>query len=155
MQQPREIDVDESQQIVERVAGIDVAKSTGMVCTRVPHASVAGRRVTKTWEVKATTKGLVELGDYRVGARIERVVLESTSDYWRGFFYILEAAGVEVWLVNAKQVKNVPGGPKTDKLDAVWLAKVTRSWSRRAASAWTWPLCRYQHAGIGWWSRWG
>ena len=124
MQQPREVDVDESQQIVERVAGIDVAKATGMVCTRVPHGSVDGRRVTKVWEVKATTKGLVELADHLVGARIERVVLESTSDYWRGFFYILEAAGLDVWLVNAKQVKNVPGRPKTDKLDAVWLAKL-------------------------------
>ena len=124
MQQPRELDVDESQQIVERVAGIDVAKATGMVCTRTPHGSVAGRRVSEVWEVKATTKGLLELADHLVGARIERVVLESTSDYWRCFFYILEGAGLEVWLVNAKQVKNVPGRPKTDKLDAVWLAKL-------------------------------
>ena len=48
--------------------------------------------------------------------RIERVVLESTSDYWRGFFYLFEARGLVVWLVNAKQVKNVPGRPKTDPL---------------------------------------
>ncbi len=124
MQQPREIDVDESQQIVERVAGIDVAKATGMVCTRVPHETIAARRVTKVWEVKATTKGLVELADHLVAHGIERVVLESTSDYWRGFFYLLEAAGLEVWLVNARQVKNVPGRPKTDLIDAVWLAKL-------------------------------
>ena len=124
MQQPREVDVDESQQIVERVAGIDVAKATGMICTRVPHGSVGGRRVTKVWEVKATTKSLLELADHLVGARIERVVLESTSDYWRCFFYILEAAGLDVWLVNAKQAKNVPGRPKTDKIDAIWLAKL-------------------------------
>ncbi|MDQ2729978.1 MAG: IS110 family transposase [Actinomycetota bacterium] len=124
MQQPIEVVVDESQQVVERVAAIDVAKATGMVCTRVPHETVAGRRVTKVWEVKATTKGLLELADHLVGNRIERVVLESTSDYWRSFFYILEGAGLEVWLVNARQVKNVPGRPKTDKLDAVWLAKL-------------------------------
>jgi transposase len=95
-----------------------------MICTRVPHASIAGRRVTKVWEVKATTKGLLELSDHLVGQSIERVVLESTSDYWRAFYYILEAAGLTVWLVNATQVKNVPGRPKTDKLDAVWLAKL-------------------------------
>jgi len=39
-------------------------------------------------------------------------------------FYLLEAAGFETWLVNAKDVKHLPGRPKTDKLDAVWLCKV-------------------------------
>jgi transposase len=39
-------------------------------------------------------------------------------------FYLLEAAGLQVWLVNARDVKHLPGRPKTDKLDAVWLAKV-------------------------------
>ena len=44
---------------------------------------------------------------------------------WRIWYYLLEAAGLEVQLVNARDVKNVPGRPKTDKLDAVWLAKLT------------------------------
>ena len=44
---------------------------------------------------------------------------------WRIWFYLLEAAGLDVQLVNAREVKNVPGRPKTDKLDAVWLAKLT------------------------------
>lgn len=52
------------------------------------------------------------------------MVVESTSDYWRPFYYLLEAAGLTVWLVNAAQAKNVPGRPKTDKIDAVWLAKL-------------------------------
>ena len=43
----------------------------------------------------------------------------------RPYYYLLEAHGFETWLVNAKHVKNVPGRPKTDKLDAVWLAKVS------------------------------
>jgi transposase len=58
---------------------------------------------------------------------IEIVTLESTrvtSDYWKPVFYLLEAAGFETWLVNAKDVKHLPGRPKTDKLDAVWLCKV-------------------------------
>ena len=44
---------------------------------------------------------------------------------WRIWFYVLEAAGLSVQLVNARDVKNVPGRPKTDKLDAVWSAKLT------------------------------
>jgi transposase len=124
MQNPVEVQVDESQQVLERVAAIDVAKATGMVCTRVPHDADGRRRVTKVWEVKATTGCLGELAEHLVREGIERVVLESTSDYWRPFYYILESCGLEVWLVNAKQAKNVPGRPKTDKIDAVWLTKL-------------------------------
>jgi hypothetical protein len=43
---------------------------------------------------------------------------------WKPPFYLLEAAGFETWLVNAKDVKHLPGRPKTDRLDAVWLCKV-------------------------------
>ena len=53
-----------------------------------------------------------------------RVVMEATSDYWKSPFYLLEAQGLEVWLVNARDVKHLPGRPQTDRLDAVWLAKV-------------------------------
>ena len=95
-----------------------------MVCTRVPHESITGRRVTKVWPVSSDTGSLLELADHLVCQGIERTVLESTSDYWRPFYYILAARGLTVWLVNAAQVKNVPGRPKTDKLDAVWLAKL-------------------------------
>ncbi|WP_328799864.1 transposase [Rhodococcus sp. WAY2] len=56
---------------------------------------------------------------------IEKVTVESTSDCWRIWYYLLEAAGLDVQLVNARDVKNVPGRPKTDKLDSVWLAKLT------------------------------
>ena len=95
-----------------------------MVCTRVPHENSPGRRVTKVWQVTATTNAIIDLADHLVCVGIERVVVESTSDYWRPFFYLLEARGVRVWLVNARDVKNVPGRPKTDKLDAIWLAKL-------------------------------
>ena len=53
-----------------------------------------------------------------------RVVMEATSDYWKPPFYLLEATGFDVWLVNAKDVKHLPGRPETDVLDAVWLCKV-------------------------------
>jgi transposase len=43
---------------------------------------------------------------------------------WKGIFYLLEAHGFEVWLVHARDVKHLPGRPKTDTLDAVWLGKL-------------------------------
>jgi transposase len=118
-----EIDAEAGEeQLVERVAAIDVAKASAVVCVRVGHASIAGRRVTRVWEVRSTTNAIIALAEQL--ERIERVVVESTSDYWRPFLYLLEAQGLMVWLVNASQVKQVPGRPKTDKLDAVWLAKL-------------------------------
>jgi transposase len=120
----RQVEVEEHEQIVERVAAIDVAKASGMVCTRVPHQTTPGKRITRVWEVAATTNAIIALADQLTGQGIERVVVESTSDYWRGFVYLLEARGLCVWLVNAGDVKQVPGRPKTDKLDAVWLAKL-------------------------------
>jgi transposase len=75
--------------------------------------------------VDATTNAILELGEYLAGERIEKVTLESTSDYWRIWFYLLEAAGLDVQLVNARDIKNAPGRPKTDKLDSVWQAKLT------------------------------
>jgi len=44
--------------------------------------------------------------------------VESTSDYWRIWFYLLESAGWTFSLINARDVKNLPGRPKTDKLDS-------------------------------------
>jgi hypothetical protein len=48
------------------------------------------------------------------------VTLESTSDYWRIWFYVLEEAGLDVQLVNASQARNLPGRPKTDLLTELW-----------------------------------
>jgi transposase len=70
------------------------------------------------------TRSLMLLAERLVGLGVSRVVMEATSDYWKPVFYLLEAAGLQVWLVNARDVKHLPGRPKTDKLDAVWLAKV-------------------------------
>jgi transposase len=114
----------EQEETVERVAAVDVAKATGKVCTRLLDPDHRGRRVTRVWEVPATTNAIIELGDQLMVEGVERVVVESTSDYWRPFVYLLRAAGLTVWLVNAREVKNVPGRPKTDKIDAVWLAKL-------------------------------
>lgn len=122
--EPTVIDVEDHEDVVERVGAIDVAKASGKVCTRVPDPNIAGRRLTKVWDVRTTTKAIMDLADEFARQGIQRVVIESTSDYWRPFLYLLEARGLPVWLVNARDVKQVPGRPKTDKLDAVWLAKL-------------------------------
>jgi len=119
---PEEIPDAEHELVIERVAAIDVAKASGKVCVRSPRER---RRVSKVWDVAATTGTVSDLADQLTELGIEKVTVESTSDYWRIWYYLLEAAGLEVQLVNARDVKNVPGRPKTDKLDAVWLAKLT------------------------------
>ena len=122
-QEPEEIPDAEHELVSERVCAIDVAKDSGKVCVRV--SSRAGRRVSKVWDVPARSGAVGELAEQLVDEAIEKVTVESTSDYWRIWFYLLEAAGLSVQLVNARDVKNVPGRPKSDKLDAVWLAKLT------------------------------
>jgi transposase len=131
MQQPQEIDESPAELAVARVAAVDVAKASGVVCTRVPRDGEPGRFVTKVWTTDATTNAILELAGHLAGLRIEKVVLESTSDYWRPFYYLLEAAGLAVELVNARDVKNAPGRPKTDKLGSAASAGPTglTSWA--------------------------
>jgi transposase len=120
---PVEIADADHELVIERAAAIDVAKATGKVCVRLPGKS--GRRFSRVWDVQATTGAVADLAGQLVDLQMGRVSVESTSDYWRIFYYLFEAAGLEVDLVNARDVKNVPGRPKTDRLDAVWLAKLT------------------------------
>jgi transposase len=70
------------------------------------------------------TRRLLRLVERLTGLGVTRVVMEATSDYWKPVYYLLEAHGFETWLVNARDVKHLPGRPKTDNLDAVWLCKV-------------------------------
>src|SRR3954447_25572293 len=115
--------VDEDQ-IIARVAAVDVGKAELVCCVRVPGAGDAKRRLQEVSTHSTMTRALAELANHLVDLRIERVVMEATSDYWRPVFYLLEAHGLEPWLVNARDVKHLPGRPKTDVLDAVWLCKV-------------------------------
>jgi transposase len=123
MVEPVEIPDAEHELVIERAAAIDVAKAAGKVCVRLPGKS--GRRFSRVWDVPARTGAITELAEQLMKLGIEKVTVESTSDYWRIWYYLLEDAGLDVQLVNSRDVKNVPGRPKTDKLDAVWLAKLT------------------------------
>src|SRR5262249_57470431 len=67
---------------------------------------------------------LLALADWLVEAGVTHVAMESTGEYWKPVYNLLEG-GVTIFLVNASHVKNVPGR-KTDPADARWLAKLMR-----------------------------
>jgi transposase len=110
--------------IVERVAGLDVGKSEVVCCVRVPDRARPGRRAQEVRASSTMTGALFSLAQWLRELGVTRVVMESTSDYWKPVFYVLEASGFDPWLVNAKDVKHLPGRAKTDRLDAVWLCKL-------------------------------
>lgn len=114
----------DDEQIVERVAALDIGKAVLVCCVRVPDPRRPGRRLQEVATYSTMTPSLQELADHLMDLGVTRVVMEATSDYWRPAFYLLEAHGFETWLVNARDVKHLPGRPKTDRIDAVWLCKV-------------------------------
>ena len=106
-----------------RCAGLDISKKDAKVCVRIAGA---GRRKTietvTTWS--AMTNQVLALREHLVAEQVTCVVMEATSDYWKPFYYLLEDLhGVEVMLVNARHVKNLPGR-KSDVSDATWLAQL-------------------------------
>ena len=116
----------DSSEIVERVAALDIGKAEVVCCARVPGQR-PGTRAQEVSTHSTMTRSLQALADRLLQLRVTRVVMEATSDYWKPVFYLLEAAGAgvwEVWLVNARDVKHLPGRPKSDKIDAVWLCKI-------------------------------
>ncbi|MGH3627067.1 MAG: hypothetical protein ACRDRL_06445 [Sciscionella sp.] len=59
MREPEEIEDEGYEQVLERVAAVDVAKASGKVCTRVPHESRPGKRRTRVWDVDASTNAIL------------------------------------------------------------------------------------------------
>jgi transposase len=114
----------DDQEVIARIAALDIGKAELVCCTRLPSQNGTGRRVQEVLTYSTMTRSLQTMVDRLLELGVTKVVMEATSDYWKSPFYLLEAHGFEVWLVNAKDVKHLPGRPKTDRLDAVWLAKV-------------------------------
>ena len=102
-----------------RCAGIDISKKDAKVCVRVQGS---GRRTTTasvtTWG--AMSNEILALREHLIAEKVTCVVMESTGDYWKPFYYLLEDA-VNVMLVNPRDARNRPGR-KTDVSDAAWLA---------------------------------
>jgi transposase len=114
----------ETEEIIERVAALDVGKAELTCCVRVPSPGKRGKRAQEVRTYQTMTRWLLVMADRLAELGVTRVVMEATSDYWKGVYYLLEAHGFETWLVNARDVKHLPGRPKTDTLDAVWLCKL-------------------------------
>src|SRR5512132_1780586 len=114
----------DTEELIQRVAALDIGKAELTCCVRVPAGQGSGRRLQEVRTYSTMTRSLLVLADRLAELGVTRVVMEATSDYWKAPFYLLEAQGFEVWLVNARDVKHLPGRLKTDRLDAVWLAKV-------------------------------
>jgi transposase len=85
----QQVEVDEREEIVGRVAAIDVAKASGMVCTRVPHATKAGKRSTTVWQVPSTTNQVLELAEQLAG--------EGSSGSWSNPLLTLGGRSCTCW----------------------------------------------------------
>lgn len=107
--------------IHERAAGLDISKSDAKVAIRAPGKRTGTFPIeVSTWG--STTNQILALRDMLVAAKVTTVVMESTSDYWKPFYYLFEDV-LPVMLVNAKAARNIPGR-KTDVSDASWLAQL-------------------------------
>ena len=106
---------EETAELVARVAALDIGKAELTACVRVPHEDKPGRRRQEVRTFATLTRSLLELRDWLICQGVTLCVMEATSTYWKPPFYLLEDA-LECWVVNARDVKNVPGRPKTDLL---------------------------------------
>ena len=117
MRKPRVIPDEDHEVVYERVAAVDVAKASGVVCMRLPDPARPGRYANQIWDnVPAARARITELGRELLRHQVQMVTLESTSDYWRIWYYVLESIGLAVQLVSASQARNLKGRPKTDPL---------------------------------------
>ena len=84
MRKPQVIPDEDHEVVYERVAAVDVAKASGVVCMRTPDPARPGRYVNQIWDnVPATRARITELGLELIRCQVQMVTLESTSDYWR------------------------------------------------------------------------
>ena len=107
--------------MVERCAGLDVAKDEVVACVRVPDGKGGRRQEIRTF--LTFTADLEALADWMASEGVTQIVMEATGQYWKSPWYVLEERGFDLMLVNARHVKIVPGR-KTDVKDAEWLAEL-------------------------------
>ena len=103
-----------------RCSGLDVHKRKVMANVRIRHPEGRIEVVKQTFVT--TTKGLQALADWLASHGVTHVAMESTGVYWKPIYNILHEE-FDVWVVNARHLKQVPGR-KTDETDAAWIAKL-------------------------------
>ena len=110
-------------EIVHRqCAGLDVHKKTVVATILIEEEQGGLYKETRTFETM--TADLLALSDWLMSKRVTHVAMESTGEYWKPIFNILEN-NFEVLLVNAHHIKQVPGR-KTDVKDLEWIAELLR-----------------------------
>ena len=118
-------DVQDEPLFADRVAGLDIAKAEVEVTIRVPSDITEGGRQQETRTFATTRRQLDALADWLRSWGVAKAGMEATGDYWKPVFFLLESRGFDCELYNAAQVKALPGRPKTDRADSVWLARIT------------------------------
>ena len=104
-------------QLIQRACGIDVH-------SKVVVATVQGDGLQReTRNFNTFTSSLTELKEWLLSNEVTHVAMESTGVYWKPVYKILEGSIPNVWIVNARHIKNVPGH-KTDKMDSEWICKL-------------------------------
>lgn len=109
------------QVVVERCAFLDVHRDTVMACARTPDG--AGGRREEVAQFGTTTSQLLALADWLVERGVTLVGMEATGVYWKPVHWVLEDVIADVWVINARHMRNVPGR-KTDVADACWGAQL-------------------------------
>jgi transposase len=114
------------EQIYLRSAGVDLGKRLVVACVRAPSETRPGSWVLETERFGTTPGETRRLAGWLSERRVEVVVLEATSDYWRPVYYTLQTARLNLMLVNPAHLKIVRGR-KTDPSDAAFLARAAAS----------------------------
>ncbi len=104
-------------QLIQRGCGIDIH-------LKVVVATIDGVGIQKeTRSFNTFTSCLTEMKEWLLANGITHVAMESTGVYWKPVMRVLEEEIPNVWIVNARHIKNVPGH-KTDKMDSEWICKL-------------------------------
>jgi hypothetical protein len=121
VRKPQVIPDEDHEVVYERVAAVDVAKASGVACMRLPDPARPGRYANQIWDnVPATRAGITELGRELIRHQVQKVTLESTSDYWRIWYYVLESTGLAVQLVSASQAIPWPASNRPPCRSSGW-----------------------------------
>ncbi|MFF2028462.1 hypothetical protein ACFVW2_42670, partial [Streptomyces sp. NPDC058171] len=87
----------DEEQIIARVAALDIGKAEVVCCVRIPADAGRKKRLQEVSTHLTITRSLTELANHLVDLGVTRVVMEATSDYWKPVFYLLEAHGLDPW----------------------------------------------------------
>ena len=114
---PKAVKLDSLKQLNLNAAGLDIGSAEIWACVPEDRATEAVR------VFPSFTPDLYALADWLAACGVETVAMESTGVYWIPIYEILAEKGGEVYLVNARHIKNVPG-KKSDVMDCQWLQQL-------------------------------